>query len=111
MEKIITDNLEAIRDICRRHHVARLWVFGSAATGIGLDGGLFGPESDVDLLVEYVEKVYDFENFSYYDNSMELHEELEAVLGRKVDLVAVTTLTRARFIKNIKQQMQSLYVA
>lgn len=111
MEKIITDNLEAISDICRRHHVARLWVFGSAATGIGIDGNPFGPESDVDLLVRFKKDVYDFDNFDYLDNRIALHEELQALLKRKVDLVPVTTLTRAHFIKNVKQQKQELYVA
>lgn len=111
MEKIITDNLEAIRDICRRHHVARLWVFGSAATGIGLDGNPFGPESDVDLLVRFDKEVYKDNHAGYGDNRDELHAELEAALGRKVDLISVTGLTRARFITNVKKQKQDLYVA
>ncbi len=37
---------EPIADFCRRHHIRKLAVFGSA---LGED---FGPESDLDLLVE-----------------------------------------------------------
>ena len=111
MEKIIIDKLEVIHDICRRHHVARLWVFGSAATGVGLDGNPFGPESDVDLIVRFKKEVYRNDHAGYCDNWDELHKELEIALDHRVDLVPVTSLTRAQFITNVKHQKQDLYVA
>ena len=36
-----------IGEVCQRHHIQRLWVFGSALRPD------FGPGSDVDLLVEF----------------------------------------------------------
>ncbi len=42
---IIPSNL--IRDFCRRHHIRKLSIFGSYLRED------FGPESDVDLLVEF----------------------------------------------------------
>ena len=38
---------EALADLCARHHVRRLALFGSVLRGD------FGPDSDVDLLVEF----------------------------------------------------------
>jgi predicted nucleotidyltransferase len=37
----------ALGELCRRHHIRRLSLFGSTLTGIA------GPDSDVDLLVEF----------------------------------------------------------
>ena len=37
----------ALRDFCRRHHVRKLALFGSVLRGD------FGPDSDVDVLVEF----------------------------------------------------------
>lgn len=70
-----------IRERLRRHRntlaelgVKRLAVFGSAARGEN------GPDSDVDLLVEFVDA-------PTFDRYMELKFWLEDLLGRKVDLV------------------------
>jgi predicted nucleotidyltransferase len=40
-------DLEALADFCRRHHIRWLAVFGSALRDD------FGPESDVDVLIEF----------------------------------------------------------
>ncbi len=64
--------------LCERHRVRRLSVFGSAATDSFVPG-----RSDVDLLVE-------FEEMSPTDHANHffgLQEDLEALLGVRVDLV------------------------
>lgn len=60
--------------ILRKHHAIRAGVFGSAAAG-GMKRG-----SDVDILVEIRQKIslLDF---------IGIEQELEAALGKKVDLV------------------------
>jgi predicted nucleotidyltransferase len=75
---------EAISDFCRRNHIRRLALFGSALRDD------FRPDSDVDLLVEfYPEHVPGF--FELYD----MEEELSLVLGgRKVDLRTPQDLSR-----------------
>lgn len=67
---------EALAALCRKYQVHELAVFGSAARGEQRE------ESDVDLLVEFdpAAKV----GFLHF---LGLAEELEALLGRKVDLV------------------------
>ncbi len=48
MIEVVEHNLEAIRALCREYGVARLDLFGSAATGEFEPG-----RSDIDFLVEY----------------------------------------------------------
>ena len=60
---------------CRRHGVARLEVFGSVANGET------HPGSDVDLLVTFRPEVHLGWDF------FTLHEEIEQILGCKVDLL------------------------
>ena len=66
---------EAIAAVCRRFGAARLSVFGSILTG------RFGPESDVDLLVEFPPTA----RINLLD-MVGMEQELSTVLGRKVDL-------------------------
>ena len=68
-----------IAALCRRFHVRRLEVFGSAARGTDFDPA----RSDVDLLVTYDRDV----KRPSLGEHFELHDLLEAVLGRRVDLV------------------------
>lgn len=65
---------ERLADICRRYHVHELALFGSVLRDD------FGPDSDVDLLYVIDPPIG---LFAFGD----LNEELEALIGRKVDLV------------------------
>jgi predicted nucleotidyltransferase len=65
---------DRLREISRRHGVDRVRVFGSAARGEA------GPGSDLDLLVA-------FEPGRGFRDLMDLCEEVEAALGRRVDVV------------------------
>jgi uncharacterized protein len=67
---------EELRDLCRRFHVRRLDVFGSAARG-DFDPG----RSDVDFLVEFATQNDDLARF------LDFKQALEALLARRVDLV------------------------
>jgi predicted nucleotidyltransferase len=71
--RINTDS-QKIAEFCRRHHIRKLAFFGSVLRDD------FGPESDVDVLVEF-EPGY-VPGLALF--SME--EELSTILGRKVDL-------------------------
>ena len=62
----------------------RLGVFGSFARGEERD------ESDVDVYVEFDEAQ------RTYDNFFALHERLESLLGRRVDLVTDKSLTETK---------------
>ena len=70
---------DELRAVCRRFHVPRLDLFGSAARGD------FDPQrSDVDFLVEFDRTHPDALSLRTYFG---LKEALEGLLGRPVDLV------------------------
>ncbi len=67
---------EKVAKLCRRYHVRRMYLFGSALRED------FGPESDLDVLVEFEpEAEIGLMRFS------RMQRELESILQRPVDLV------------------------
>ena len=74
MSARITIDRRKLEQFCRRHHIRRLAFFGSVLRDD------FGPESDVDVLVEF--EPGHVPGLGFF--SME--EELSRILGRKVDL-------------------------
>lgn len=66
---------EALAAFCERHHVRRLWLYGSV---LGPD---FHPESDIDLLVEF--EPGHAPGWEFYGD---WSEELQNILGFSVDL-------------------------
>jgi len=90
---------DRISEICKRYGVRELAVFGSAARGD------LRPESDVDILV-------DFEPDAHIGliKFVSLSEELEQIVGRKVDLVTKTGLKR-RVRSEILGEAQLVYSA
>ena len=67
-----------LRQFCKRWKVTELAIFGSALRED------FGPDSDVDIIVELEEPTF--------DHYMDLKFRLEEVLGRPVDLVMAETV-------------------
>ena len=65
---------EQVAEFCRRHHIRRLALFGSVLTEE------FGPESDVDVLVEFEDG--HTPGLAFFS----MQEELSQILGREVDL-------------------------
>ena len=88
--EITLSHRAGIASLCRRFHVRRLDLFGSAARGADFDPA----HSDLDLLVEYEPEhappaLGDF---------LALREALESLFGRKVDL-AMETAIRNPFVR------------
>ena len=88
----------AIADFCKRHHVRRLAFFGSVLRAD------FGPQSDVDVLVEF--EPGHVPGFAFFD----LQEELSGLLGRSVDLHTPGSLSRY-FRDRVVREAQDQYVA
>ena len=89
---------ERLEAFCTRHHVKRLAFFGSVLRED------FRPESDVDVLVEFEEAhVPGLEFFGMAD-------ELEAILGRKVDLLTPGFLS-PHIRDDVLRQAQTQYEA
>jgi len=63
-----------LEDFCRRNHIRKLAFFGSVLRDD------FGPDSDIDVLVEF--EPGKTPGFAFFG----MQEELSTILGRKVDL-------------------------
>ena len=74
---------EKLAEFCRRNRIRRLAFFGSVLRDD------FGPDSDVDVLVEFEEDA----DVSLLD-MVRMEEELTAIIGRKVDLRTPADLSR-----------------
>lgn len=82
MAKNLTMPKDRIADLCGRHHILRLALFGSVIRDD------FGPDSDVDILVEF-EKGSE-PGFAFFG----IQDELCELLGRKVELHTPNFLSR-----------------
>ena len=99
--KLIEINLQRIFDLCRKHKVKTLSVFGSILTDRFNDG------SDVDLLVDF--EPVDHNTFDYVGNYFGLRDALERLFGRKVDLIEEKGLRNKYFIANVNRTKQLIY--
>ena len=89
---------EVLEAICRRRAVKRLALFGSVLRDD------FGPDSDVDVLIEFRE---DFEGKQIY----RIFDELEELFGgRRVDLVDPKQLS-PRIKRYVLENVEELYAA
>lgn len=102
MNVIVDSQREPLSAICRRFRVGRLELFGSAADGT------FDPDSsDLDFLVEFVP----LQRGEYYDAFFGLLESLEALFGRRVDLVDVECLHNPYFVRRVNESRKGVYDA
>lgn len=99
--KLIELNLQRILDLCRKHRVRSLSVFGSILTD------RFNDQSDVDLLVDF--DTTDHEKWDYVRNYFDFQEALEKIFGRKVDLVVEKALKNKYFIQNVNRTKRLIY--
>ena len=102
MNRIITDKIPQLVELCKKYRVAKMYLFGSAATDA------FNENSDVDFLVSFRSDVGLGE---YADNYFDLLFEIEDIFSRKVDLVTEKTLSNPYFIRSVEQTKQLIYAA
>ena len=89
-----------LAQFCRTHRIGRLALFGSQLKGTAK------PDSDVDLLVEFLPDARP----TYFDLA-NIEIELSALLdGRKVDLRTPAELSRY-FRDQVQRESEALYVA
>jgi predicted nucleotidyltransferase len=92
--------LDAVRieAFCRRHHICKLALFGSALRDD------FRPDSDVDMLVEF-----EPDTRVTLFNMVDMEAELTEIAGRKVDLRTPGDLSRY-FRQQVLDGAEVLYV-
>jgi len=89
--------MDAVAETCRKYHVSELALFGSVLRDD------FGPDSDVDVLVEF-----DPDARIGFIGMAGLMIDLSEIIGRKVDLVPKNGLKR-RIRKPVLESAQVIY--
>lgn len=96
---IIYSNIQKITELCKTHRVVSLSVFGSILTP------RFSEESDIDFVVEFEDGLAE----DYADNYLSMHESLQHLLGREIDLLENKAIHNAFLLNNINQTKVNLY--
>jgi uncharacterized protein len=105
MHAAVSTKRDTLADLCRRFHVRRLEVFGSAARVVDFDAR----RSDADLLVEFEPGAEP--NFTGF---LDLKDALEQALGRPVDLVTRRAIEQSRNYlrrRHILREAEPIFVA
>jgi predicted nucleotidyltransferase len=90
-----------LESLCRRRHVKKLELFGSAA-----DGTWDPARSDLDFLVEFPP---DHDLGPWMKEYFELKQDLELLFARPVDLVMASAPRNPYFIREINRTRTVLY--
>ncbi len=97
--KVIDRNIDKVRDLCRKHRVAKLFVFGSVLND------KFKTNSDIDFVVDFS----GIDLYDYADNYFDLKFSLEDLFNRKVDLLEEKAIKNPYFRKSIDSAKQLIY--
>ncbi|ARN56309.1 nucleotidyltransferase family protein [Sedimentisphaera salicampi] len=102
MLPLIENKSKELAQICSRHGVSRLEVFGSAAAG-----SFDEQNSDIDFLVEFDSSVCS----GRFDNYFSLHEDLKNLFSKPIDLVEAGGLKNPYFISQLNNTRKVVYSA
>lgn len=98
---LLLEKRTELLDLCLKHQIEKLYVFGSAL------GNTFSKNSDFDFLIRFKNIPFD----QYTDHYFELHEDLERLLGRKIDLLTENSLRNKFLREKILSSRLLLYAA
>lgn len=96
---IIEQNIEIIRNLCTKHKVSRLFVFGSVLRN------KLRKNSDIDLIVDFQE----MDVCEYADNYFDLKFSLENLFKRNVDLLENKAIKNPFLRQSIDSTKQLIY--
>ena len=99
----IEERLGEVRELCGKHGVKRLAIFGSAAKGT-----FDARNSDVDFVVEFFP---DPDPLVRGDRYWEFLFALQDLFGRTVDLVVGSSVTNPYFTRVLEMTQRPLYEA
>ena len=97
--QLIENYIHKIIDLCKKHKVQKLFVFGSILTN------RFNDKSDVDLVVDFNKKEVE----DYFDNYFDFKYSLEELLGREIDLLEEQTIKNPYLKKNVDATKTLIY--
>lgn len=101
MISLIEDNRLAVVQLCRQYRVFRLSIFGSALSE------RFDPsQSDLDFLVSFSDRQPTGE---YADRYLGFADDLEKLLGRRIDLVSEQSIHNPFFQHEVEATRKIVY--
>jgi predicted nucleotidyltransferase len=99
MMKLIDNHIDSLTELCSTYNVDKMYLFGSALNSN------FNPKSDIDFLVKFKK----IELSKYFENYMNLKENLKKLFGRDIDLLEEQTLRNPILIKSINRSKELVY--
>lgn len=101
--KLIEINLHNIFSLCKKYKVKKLYVFGSILTN------KFNENSDVDFCVDFDKDLINRDNLDWASLFFGFFHEMEALLGRKIDMVFDSNISNPIFRKELDRTKQLIY--
>jgi len=95
----VQENIDSIKKICKKYHVKKLLLFGSALTHN------FNEDSDFDFVVDFDKQ----DLYGYADNYFGLKEDLEKILARSIDLLEKQAIKNPYLMKSISKTQNLIY--
>ncbi len=99
--ELIKRNRSELRRLGEKYQVSKMYVFGSVTKDS------FSETSDIDILISFNDLPID----QYTDNFFELHDDLEKLFGRKVDLLTESSISNPFFKEELQKTRQLIYAA
>ena len=96
---LVDNNIDSVSDLCKKHKVAKLFVFGSVLTD------RFQKNSDIDFVVDF--KGIDL--YEYADNYFDFKFSLENLFKHKVDLLEDKAINNPYLRQSIDLSKQLVY--
>ncbi len=103
MVKLIEDKRKELVNLCQKHRVERLELFGSALTGENFDI----ERSDIDFLVEFAPLEPGTHAHAYFG----LLADLQDLFERNIDLVETGAIRNPYFLESINRNRSEIYAA
>ena len=91
-----------LEELCKKNHVAQLFVFGSVLTRE------FNEDSDLDFAVLFKENLSPIEHGEAFLN---LYTSLQELFNRKIDLISYRVIKNPIFKEELDKTKISLYAA
>ena len=96
---LVDQNIDILRELCRKHKVKKLFVIGSVLTNN------FKNNSDIDFVVDFE----DVDLYNYADNYFDLKDSLENLFHRDVDMLEDKAINNPYLRQSIDSTKQLIY--
>jgi predicted nucleotidyltransferase len=102
MNALLQERKDELHRLCQMYRVKSLYAFGSVVSEKMKEG------SDVDFLVDFDKGL---SIADYTENYFSLHDKLQELFKRNVDLITQRSLSNPYFIKSVEQTKLLLYAS